>query len=244
VTDDSRIEELRRRVRRDPASLAFAPLAEELRRARRLMEAVTVCRAGLELYPGYLSARVTLGRCFIDLNRLDDAEKEIEKVREVAPENVIATRAHAEIRDRRSASSAQTAGGRPPSAPGASSSVSTGGAVEGPDATYDGATFKVRQKPDARYGVPEVTYDRAIADFAYDRSKPDDTAEGVRPAVQLRPVPGARPSTPHPATWEQASPVRAVEEPDATYGKQTVRTQAALEAWLDAIHATRASRSA
>ena len=35
MADDSRIEELRRRVRKDPASIAFAQLAEELRRARR-----------------------------------------------------------------------------------------------------------------------------------------------------------------------------------------------------------------
>ena len=73
MADESRIEELRRRVRKDPASLAFAQLAEELRRVHRFLEAVAVCRAGLEIYPGYLSARVTLGRCFIELNRLGTA---------------------------------------------------------------------------------------------------------------------------------------------------------------------------
>ena len=186
MVDDSRIEELRRRVRKDPASLAFAQLAEELRRARRLMEAVAVCRAGLEMYPGYLSARVTLGRCFIDLNRLDDAQKELGKVREVAPENLVAIRALGEIRERRAASVGQTAEVRPQPGPGDPFSpplpptrgqASSGRVVEGPDVTYDGATFEVRLKP------------------------------------------------------------------DTSHREDTVRTLAALEAWLDAIHVTRASRS-
>jgi hypothetical protein len=41
----------------DPASIAFAQLAEECRRAGHNQEAVDVCRAGLELHPGYLSAQ-------------------------------------------------------------------------------------------------------------------------------------------------------------------------------------------
>jgi tetratricopeptide (TPR) repeat protein len=210
MADDTRIEELRRRVRKDPASLAFAQLAEELRRARRLMEAVAVCRAGLQMYPGFLSARVTLGRCFIDLDRLDDAEKELQKVREVAPENLVATRALAEIRDRRSVTSSQTAEillrlrlRLPPGAPVPTSSERV---VEGPDVTYDGATFEVWSNPG-----------------------PSD-----------QPPPALRP------TWGLA-PSGAVEGPDLTSDRETsdaVRMLAALQAWLDAIHVTRASRSA
>ena len=60
VFEDSRIAGLRRRLREDPASIAFAQLGEELRRAGRHQEAVDVCRAGLASYPAYLSARVTL----------------------------------------------------------------------------------------------------------------------------------------------------------------------------------------
>jgi tetratricopeptide (TPR) repeat protein len=100
MSDDSRIDDLRRRLQKDPASIAFAQLAEELRRAGQYQEAVEVCRAGLELHPGYLSARVTLGRAFIDLNRLEDARTELEQVRKVAPENLAAIRALAEIHQR------------------------------------------------------------------------------------------------------------------------------------------------
>ena len=80
MSDNPRIEDLRRRVQKDPASIAFAQLAEECRRAEQYQEAIDTCRAGLALHPGYLSARVTLGRCLIELNKLDDAQAELELV--------------------------------------------------------------------------------------------------------------------------------------------------------------------
>jgi tetratricopeptide (TPR) repeat protein len=103
MADNPRIEELRRRVQKEPASIAFAQLAEELRRADRFLEAVEVCRAGLEMYPGYLSVRVTLGRCLVELDRLDEAEQELEQVRDSAPENLAAIRALSKIQQRRRA---------------------------------------------------------------------------------------------------------------------------------------------
>ena len=93
----SRIEELERRVQQDPASIAFGALAEEYRRADRLDEAIAVCRAGLERHPSYLSARVTLGRALQSLGQLDDARAEFERVIEVAPDNLAAIRALAEL---------------------------------------------------------------------------------------------------------------------------------------------------
>src|SRR3954449_9949198 len=100
MADSQRIEDLRRRVQRDPASIAFAQLAEECRRAGNHQEAVDVCRAGLELHPGYLSARVTLGRALIELNDLDTARGELEYVLKSAPENLAAIRGLAEIHHR------------------------------------------------------------------------------------------------------------------------------------------------
>ena len=86
MADSQRIEDLRRRVQKDPTSIAFAQLAEECRRAGRHQEAVDVCRAGLQLHPGYLSARVTLGRALIELNDLDTALAELDHVLKSAPE--------------------------------------------------------------------------------------------------------------------------------------------------------------
>lgn len=93
----SRIDELRRRVQSDPASIAFAQLAEEYRRAGQTDEAVRVCREGLTRHPGYLSARVTLGRALLDLGQLDNARDELEFVVAEAPENLAAVRGLAEI---------------------------------------------------------------------------------------------------------------------------------------------------
>src|SRR3984885_1640180 len=100
MADSQRIEDLRRRVQKDPGSIAFAQLAEECRRAGRYEEAVTVCRSGLDLHPGYLSARVTLGRALIELNDLETALAELEHVLKSAPENLAAIRGLAEIHHR------------------------------------------------------------------------------------------------------------------------------------------------
>ena len=103
MADDSRLSDLRRRVQADPSSIAFAQLAEEYRRAGQLQEAVDVCRAGLAIHPAYLSARVTLGRALLDCQRLEDAQRELERVLKSAPENLAAIRGLAEIHHRRGA---------------------------------------------------------------------------------------------------------------------------------------------
>jgi len=101
MADSSRIDDLRRRVQKDPASIAFAQLAEELRRAGELKEAVEVSRTGLNRHPGYVSARVTLGRALIELNDLDNADAELRLVLKNAPDNLSALRGRADILRRR-----------------------------------------------------------------------------------------------------------------------------------------------
>src|ERR1700712_994882 len=103
MADSQRIEDLRRRVQKDPASIAFAQLAEECRRAGHYEESIEVCRTGLNLHPGYLSARVTLGRALIELDDLDTACGELEHVLKSAPENLAAIRGLAEIHHRQGA---------------------------------------------------------------------------------------------------------------------------------------------
>jgi tetratricopeptide (TPR) repeat protein len=101
VKEHPRIAELRRRVQADPASLSFAPLAEECRRAGSNEEAVAICRAGLAHHPQYLGARVTLGRALIELDQLDEAFAELTSVLDAAPGHLAAIRALAEIYQRR-----------------------------------------------------------------------------------------------------------------------------------------------
>src|SRR5947208_3753059 len=101
MPEHPRIEDLRRRVEKDPASIAFAQLAEEYRRAGDFKDSVDVCRAGFAIHPAYLSARVTLGRALIELNLLDDAASELDAVLKSAPENLAAIRGMAEVHHRR-----------------------------------------------------------------------------------------------------------------------------------------------
>ena len=100
MADNPRIEELRRRVQADPASIAFAALAEEYRRAGRYKEAIETCRTGLQRHPSYLSARVTLGRSLVQIAQFDEAREVLEHVLRAAPENLAAIRALAEIHER------------------------------------------------------------------------------------------------------------------------------------------------
>jgi tetratricopeptide (TPR) repeat protein len=100
MADSPRIEELKRRVQMDPASIAFAALAEEYRRAERYEEAIETCTAGLVRHPAYLSAHVTLGRALMEVGRLPEARQELEFVLKLAPENLAAIRGLAEIHRR------------------------------------------------------------------------------------------------------------------------------------------------
>ena len=100
MPENPRIEELRRRVQLDPASIAFAALAEEFRRMGRYEEAIETCRGGLQRHPAYLSARVTLGRALIETGEYDAAREELETVLRSAPENLAAIRGLAQIHER------------------------------------------------------------------------------------------------------------------------------------------------
>ncbi len=97
---DTRLEELRRRLELNPASPAFAALAEEYRKVGQFDEAITTARTGLERFPTYLSARVTLGRSLIEVNELEEARTYLEEVVSQAPENLAAIRALADIHRR------------------------------------------------------------------------------------------------------------------------------------------------
>src|SRR3954471_11991988 len=100
MAENPRIEELRRRVQMDPASIAFAALAEEYRRQGRHEEAIETCRAGLQRHPSYLSARVTLGRALIETGDYIGAQEELQTVLRSAPENLAAIRGLALIHER------------------------------------------------------------------------------------------------------------------------------------------------
>lgn len=96
MAENPRIEELRRRLDKEPGSRLFAQLAEELRKDGELAEAIRVSRTGLSLHPNYPSARMTLGRALFDSGDLPAARAEFEGVLRGAPDNILASRFLAE----------------------------------------------------------------------------------------------------------------------------------------------------
>jgi tetratricopeptide (TPR) repeat protein len=95
-TSNPKIEELRSRLKADPKSRLFFPLAEELRKVDQLAEAEQVLRAGLTNHPGYLSAWVSLGRILREENKHAEAVEALNKALQLDAGNVVAARLLAE----------------------------------------------------------------------------------------------------------------------------------------------------
>lgn len=88
----AKIEELRFRLKTDPKSRLFYPLAEELRKIGLCDDAEQVLRTGLTYHPSYLSAWVSLGRVSRDQGKSDDAIEALSKALQLDPGNVVAAR--------------------------------------------------------------------------------------------------------------------------------------------------------
>jgi len=285
VADSQRIDDLRRRVQKDPASIAFAQLAEECRRAGRYEEAVEVCRAGLAIHPGYLSARVTLGRALIELNEPDDALQELSVVLKSAPENLAAIRGTAEIHHRRGELVEALAQYRAALAlarndPDLQQTVDElARQVEPPlpPASADGMSFEdissefLKIAPPPIPAPPLTEPEPATADLAgpVETDRAPDAEPAAPPTPVVEPV-AAEPVVEAVAAADAAEPfvseftgmtesavvggaagpaphdgpIEDTVAPDSTAEEPAVQTIAALERWLDAIHVTRAQRSA
>jgi len=235
MAEHSRLEELRRRVEKDPVSIAFAQLAEEYRRAGLFEQSVEVCRAGLATHPGYLSARVTLGRALIELDKLDDARDELQLVLKSAPENLAAIRGLAEIHHRR-------------------------GELADALSQYRSALALARNDPDLERTVEELSEKVA----PQPRQQPPDglslehlkqellahaPLRAVPPPARVavaEPEPVVPPPAPEPARVLQIAPEPAKDaatEYNHTRDATSVRAEHtidALEAWLDALNVPRA----
>jgi tetratricopeptide (TPR) repeat protein len=91
------IEKLKEKVDKDPNSKLFVPLAEEYRKEGMLDEAIGVLLSGIEKQPGYMSARVSLGKIYVEKAMLTEAQSEFEQVIRSIPDNLYAHKKLADI---------------------------------------------------------------------------------------------------------------------------------------------------
>jgi tetratricopeptide (TPR) repeat protein len=243
VPDSPRIEELRRRVQRDPASIAFAQLAEEYRRAGRSADAVETCRAGLSHHPDYLSARVTLGRALIETGDLTTAESELERVLAAAPENLAALKGLAEIHHR--------TGDLPKALEYYRSAL--GFAPHDPDLEHLIEKIEKELEPNQPLPVVErgLSFEEAMGEFAAFGAEPRPADPARTPGQALDDdrtgpitvIPESGPSLADPA--EPAvppAPSLASVEPIVGLASVPARQIETLERWLDVILAERDRR--
>lgn len=76
----------------NPSSLIFLPLAEAYRRQGRFQDAIQICQAGLNKFPAYHSARVSLAMAYYENMMVAEAKEEFLQIIEALPENLLARR--------------------------------------------------------------------------------------------------------------------------------------------------------
>lgn len=87
-----RLLQLKQRWERDPSSRLFLQLAEEYRRAGRLVEAISTLSKGLEQHPAYLSAQVAMGRCLLEAGDASRSAEWLERAIRQDPTQLVANK--------------------------------------------------------------------------------------------------------------------------------------------------------
>lgn len=85
----ARIEELRNKFEENPRRY-FAPLANELRKAGDLTQAIALCREHLPKQPGHMSGYIVFGQALYESGDLDEGRVVFEQALALDPENLIA----------------------------------------------------------------------------------------------------------------------------------------------------------
>ncbi len=84
------LQKLEEKLRKDPASKLFFPLAEEYAKVGRVDEAIALLRTGIKAHPDFLGARVALGKVLFSKGQLAEAKQEFEQVIAANPDNLMA----------------------------------------------------------------------------------------------------------------------------------------------------------
>jgi len=98
----ARIDELRKKFEENPRRF-FAPLANELRKAGDVAQAIALCREHLPKQPGHMSGYIVFGQALFDAGELAEARAVFEQAVGLDPENLIALRQLGDIARREGA---------------------------------------------------------------------------------------------------------------------------------------------
>lgn len=90
---EAHIRDLQRRVEREPGSRYFVPLADELRKAGRLPDAIATLETGLVVHPGYVAARIALARAYLEAGRIESSMEAFARALADDPSNLVAAKA-------------------------------------------------------------------------------------------------------------------------------------------------------
>jgi len=95
------VELYRQMLTKDPSSQVFVYLAEALFERSMYTEAIEICLNGLRLHPHDLRARVILGLSYLRSEKLDRAESELLRAKEILEINMATYQGLAELYERR-----------------------------------------------------------------------------------------------------------------------------------------------
>ena len=71
---------------------SFIPIAEGYLKSGMVDEAISILKAGIQVNPRYLGARVSLGKAYLEKGKAEEALKEFEYAVKISPDNIFAHR--------------------------------------------------------------------------------------------------------------------------------------------------------
>jgi tetratricopeptide (TPR) repeat protein len=84
------IEKYQILLQKDPRSQVFAPLTEAYRKMGMVEEAFRIATRGVQFNPNFGGGRIALARVLLERDNLPGAVDELEKARDLSPDNILA----------------------------------------------------------------------------------------------------------------------------------------------------------
>ncbi|MBN1600527.1 MAG: hypothetical protein JW915_02910 [Chitinispirillaceae bacterium] len=90
-------DQLKQLFAKNPDSLLFSRVADQYRMEGDIKHAIELCQKGLEVHPEYVTGRIILGRCYIELENYDSAIDEFISICRLDRRNIVAIKMLADI---------------------------------------------------------------------------------------------------------------------------------------------------